>query len=80
MAPRKPSSSAKGKGAASSSAPPEQKEGGSPVQGRVLDRRMVKRGNKAVVQWLVQWLNSFPEDATWVDYQEIKSKYPQFHP
>ncbi|CAL5346186.1 unnamed protein product [Camellia sinensis] len=46
----------------------------------VLDRRMVKRGNKAVVQWLVQWTNSFPEDATWVDHSEIEAKYPQFQP
>ncbi|CAL5333729.1 unnamed protein product [Camellia sinensis] len=46
----------------------------------VLDRRMVKRGNKAVVQWLVQWANSFPEDATWVDHSEIEAKYPQFQP
>lgn len=46
----------------------------------VLDRRMVKRGNKAVVQWLVQWLNSFPEDATWVDYSDMQTKYPHFQP
>ena len=30
----------------------------------ILDRRIVKRGNKAVTQWLIQWTNSFPEDAT----------------
>ncbi|KAF7144954.1 hypothetical protein RHSIM_Rhsim04G0143300 [Rhododendron simsii] len=46
----------------------------------VLDRRMVKRGNKAVIQWLVQWVNSFPEDATWVDHSEIEAKHPQFQP
>lgn len=46
----------------------------------VLDRKMVKRGNRAVVQWLVQWANSFPEDATWVDHSEIQAKYPNFQP
>ncbi|KAF7141233.1 hypothetical protein RHSIM_Rhsim06G0116400 [Rhododendron simsii] len=46
----------------------------------VLERRMVKRGNKAVVQWLVQWMNSFPKDATWVDHSEIEEKYPHFQP
>ncbi|KAG5544787.1 hypothetical protein RHGRI_017285 [Rhododendron griersonianum] len=46
----------------------------------VLERRMVKRGNKAVVQWLVQWMNSIPEGATWVDHSEIEAKYPHFQP
>ncbi|XP_052489802.1 uncharacterized protein LOC105801516 [Gossypium raimondii] len=31
----------------------------------ILDRRMVKRGNHAVTEVLVEWVNSFPEDATW---------------
>lgn len=42
----------------------------------VLDRRMVKRGNVAVVQWV----NSFPEDATWIDHAEMQSKFPHFQP
>lgn len=46
----------------------------------VLARRQVKKNNHAVVQWLVQWSNSFPEDATWVDYRELLKKYPQFQP
>ncbi|WMV42463.1 hypothetical protein MTR67_035848 [Solanum verrucosum] len=33
----------------------------------ILDRRMVKRGNKPAVQVLVQWIN-LPEEATWEDY------------
>ena len=44
----------------------------------VLERRMVKRNNKAVVQWLVQWSRTFPEDATWMDYEEFHSKFPYF--
>ena len=46
----------------------------------VLDRRMVKRNNGAVVQWLVQWSRTFPEDATWIDYDEFHSKFPDFQP
>lgn len=46
----------------------------------VLERRMVKRNNRAVVQLLVQWSSSFPEDATWIDYEELVSKYPDFQP
>lgn len=46
----------------------------------VLDRHMVKRNNRAVVQWLVQWSRTFPEDATWIDYEEFHSKFPEFQP
>ena len=46
----------------------------------VLDRRIVKRNNNAVVQWLVQWSRTFPEDATWIDYDEFLSKFPDFQP
>ena len=46
----------------------------------VLERRMVKRNNKAVVQWLVQWSRTFPEDATLMDYEEFHSKFPDFQP
>lgn len=46
----------------------------------VLDRKMIKRGNRVVVQWLVQWENAFPEDATWVGYSEMQAKYPHFQP
>ena len=31
---------------------------------KVLDRRIVKRGNKLATQVLVHWTNSFPEDDT----------------
>ena len=46
----------------------------------VSDRRMVKCNNKAVVQWLVQWSGTFLEDATWIDYDEFHSKFPDFQP
>ena len=41
----------------------------------VLDRRMIKRGNKAAIQILVQWVNLLPEEATWEDFQFIKSQF-----
>ncbi|KAL4353993.1 hypothetical protein GQ457_06G013140 [Hibiscus cannabinus] len=40
--------------------------------GKILDRRMVKRGNRVVIEVLVEWTNSFPEDATWELFQKLK--------
>ncbi|WMV35274.1 hypothetical protein MTR67_028659 [Solanum verrucosum] len=53
---------------------------GQPLVGLVvvLDRRMIKKGNKAVVQILVQWANLLPEEATWEDYQFIRSQFSNF--
>lgn len=34
---------------------------------KILDRRMTKRGNRAVIQLLIQWSSSAPEDSTWED-------------
>lgn len=47
---------------------------------KILQRKMVKQGNSAVVQWLVQWSNSIPEDATWEDALQIQQQYPDFDP
>lgn len=47
---------------------------------KVLDRKMVKQGNVAVVQWLIQWSNSIPEDATWENALQIQQQYPDFDP
>lgn len=46
----------------------------------MLERHMVKRNNRDVVQLLVQWSRSFLEDATWIDYDELVSKFPNFLP
>lgn len=46
---------------------------------RVLQRRTVKRNNAAVVQWLIQWTHSIPEDATWEDSAHIRNQYPDFN-
>lgn len=45
-----------------------------------LDRRMVKRGNVAATQILVQWSNGFPEDATWEFRHDLVRRYPNFDP
>ncbi|XP_027099047.1 uncharacterized protein [Coffea arabica] len=46
----------------------------------VLDRRMVKRKNSTAVQWLVQWFNSSPSNATWEDAEFICAAFPDFEP
>lgn len=47
---------------------------------KVLERRSVKRGNVAVVQWLVQWSHAIPEDSSWEDAAVIMDQYPNFNP
>lgn len=46
----------------------------------ILERRLVKRNNRAVTQILAEWSNSMPEDATWEDYYAIKNQLPSFEP
>lgn len=46
----------------------------------LLERRMVKRGNTAVIQWLIQWSHSIPEDASWEDAVQLQEQYPDFNP
>ncbi|KAF7151067.1 hypothetical protein RHSIM_Rhsim02G0189700 [Rhododendron simsii] len=66
---------------ATSTLPPVNEEGNMQIEPvAVLERKMVKRNNRVVVQWLVQWSRSFPEDATWIDYEEFLSKFPNFQP
>lgn len=47
---------------------------------KVIDIRMIKKGNSAVVQWLIQWSHSIPEDASWEDAATIAEQYPDFNP
>ncbi|OMO69639.1 hypothetical protein COLO4_28993 [Corchorus olitorius] len=44
----------------------------------ILDRRTVKRQNKAVTQLLVHWQGSLPEDATWEFAYDLQKRFPQF--
>lgn len=47
---------------------------------RILDRRMIEKGNQAATEVLVEWFNTFPEDSTWEDLQELQQRYPAFDP
>ena len=38
----------------------------------ILERKLMKKDNRAVVAGLIQWSNSFPEDATWEELTEIQ--------
>ena len=42
----------------------------------VLDRRLVKRGNRAAVSYLVQWEGQTIEDATWHDADYLEKTFP----
>lgn len=44
----------------------------------VLERRLGKVGDKAVMFVLVQWANNSKEDATWEVYHEFVARFPQF--
>lgn len=46
---------------------------------KILQRRMVKRNNQAVIQWLIQWGHSIPEDASWEDATTIQGQFPNFN-
>ncbi|XP_077228652.1 uncharacterized protein LOC143861650 [Tasmannia lanceolata] len=46
----------------------------------VLDRRMSKKNNRAVIEVLVQWSNLGPGEATWEPLHKLKEKYPSFQP
>ncbi|GMI96746.1 hypothetical protein HRI_003343900 [Hibiscus trionum] len=45
---------------------------------KILDRRMVKKGNRAVTEVLVEWSNSFPEDSTWEILHNLQQQFPHF--
>jgi hypothetical protein len=43
---------------------------------RILDRRMVKKGNAAIVQVQVKWSHLPENAATWEDWEVLKVKFP----
>ena len=47
---------------------------------KLLERRSVKKANRAVVQWLIQWSHSIAEDATWEDAASVMEQFPDFNP
>lgn len=51
-----------------------------PTLEMVLDKRLVKRGNKAVEQVLVQWTGIGETHATWEYTFELLLRFPSFNP
>ena len=45
---------------------------------KLLDRRMVKQGNRAAVYGLIQWSNGTEDDATWESLADITKRFPAF--
>ena len=45
----------------------------------VLDKKLGKSGNRAVVYVLIQWSNAPKEEATWELYPDVEKKFPQFN-
>lgn len=48
----------------------------SPVPAAILQRRLVRKGNAATPQVLVQWAHLPLDAATWEDYYVLKQRYP----
>nr|GEV49001.1 putative nucleotidyltransferase, ribonuclease H [Tanacetum cinerariifolium] len=44
----------------------------------VLDRKIAKVNNAAVVYWLIQWSNGNADDATWEVANDLQARYPEF--
>ncbi len=44
----------------------------------ILDRRLVKRHNRAAVDVLVLWARLPQEDATWEPYETFRERFPAF--
>jgi len=47
---------------------------------KILARKLVKRRNAAVVQYLVQWEGLDEDQASWEFADEFEHKYPIFEP
>lgn len=46
----------------------------------ILQRRMVKKGDKAVAQVLVKWMSFSADLATWEFASSLATRFPQFDP
>lgn len=43
----------------------------------ILDRRLVRKGNKAIPQVLIKWTGIPATSATWEDFYVVKSRFPE---
>ena len=46
----------------------------------ILDKRFVKKHGQVVIEVLIQWCNTFLEDATWENFALLQQQYLEFHP
>ncbi|GJX36311.1 retrotransposon-related protein [Tanacetum coccineum] len=46
---------------------------------KILDRKLEKKGNRAVVYGLIQWSNRTVEDSTWELLTHIEKRFPEFN-
>ena len=44
----------------------------------VLETRMIPRRGEAATQWLIQWLGTSKEEATWEFAKEVQTRFPEF--
>ena len=49
-----------------------------PTPDTILERRLVKKGNKVVCQVFVQWLGLEADQATWEYLSELQHRFPSF--
>ncbi|KAA3488024.1 Retrotransposable element Tf2 [Gossypium australe] len=47
---------------------------------KILDRRIIRKGNQAVTEVLIEWVNTFSEDVIWEPFEQIRTKFPWFDP
>ena len=50
------------------------------IPAAILETRIVKKGGAAATQWLVSWMGSSLEEATWEFADMILERYPNFKP
>ena len=51
-------------------------EAAAAVPDRIIDRRLVKKGNTAIPQVTVLWTGLPPSAATWEDYNVLRQCFP----
>jgi len=51
-------------------------EAAAAVPDRIIDRRLVKKGNTAIPQVTVLWTGLPPSTATWEDYHVLRQRFP----
>ena len=51
-------------------------DGSDVVPEAILDRRLVKKGNNAILQVLIKWTKLPSTSATWEDYYVIQQHFP----